>query len=97
MSVQFSGKLSSLLDIVAAHFNLAWNYNGKRITIDRVLNKSFDVPALPIIANMSFNVGTGLTSSDENSQVASVQSATTNSVADIWQDIENGLSFNHSN
>ena len=92
MSVQFSGKLSSLLDIVAAHFNLAWNYNGKRITIDRVLNKSFDVPALPIIANMSFNVGTGLTSSDENSQVASVQSATTNSVADIWQDIENGLS-----
>ena len=92
LSVQFSGRLSSLLDIVAAHFNLAWHYNGKRITIDRVLNKSFDVPALPIIANMSFNVGTGLTSSDENSQVASVQSATTNSVADIWQDIENGLS-----
>ena len=92
MTIQFSGKLSTLLDIVTAHFNLAWHYSGKKITINWTVNKSFDVPALPIIASMSFNVGTGLTSSDENSQVSSVQSATTNSIADIWQDIENGLS-----
>ena len=91
MSIEFSGKLSALLDLVASHYNISWNYNGKKITIDYLINKSFDVRALPIIGNMSFNVGTGLTSSDENSRVSSVQSATTNSITDIWQDIQNGL------
>ena len=92
MIIQFSGKLSALLNMVAAHFNIAWYYNKEKITIDYVVNKSFDVPALPVIANMSFNVGTGTSSSDENSRIASIQSATTNSITDIWQDVQNGLS-----
>ncbi len=92
MIIQFSGKLSALLDMIAAHYNVVWKYNSKNITIDFIVSKSFDVPALPVIANMSFNVGTGLVSGDENSSVSSVQSATTNSVTNIWQDIQNGLS-----
>ena len=92
MIIQFSGKLSALMDMIAAHYNVVWKYNSKNITIDFIVSKSFDVPALPVIANMSFNVGTGLVSGDENSSVSSVQSATTNSVTNIWQDIQNGLS-----
>ena len=92
MIIQFSGKLSALMDMIAAHYNVVWKYNSKNITIDFIVSKSFDVPALPVIANMSFNVGTGLVTGDENSSVSSVQSATTNSVTNIWQDIQNGLS-----
>ena len=89
--LRFSGRLSTLLDMVAAHFNAVWKYEDGKITINRIVNKIFEVPALPLIATMNFGISTGSSMSGNGSSGGSGTTATTNTVSDIWTEINNGL------
>lgn len=91
LPLQYSGKLSTLLDVVTAHYNVAWRHVGGKIVLDQVVNQSFDVPALPVIANLSFSLEAETNSSGETSGAESGQSATTDTAADMWLEIKEGL------
>lgn len=55
--LKYSGNLSGLLDILSAHFNVAWRYERGRIVIDSTVTRSFDVPALATATGMNFKLG----------------------------------------
>lgn len=57
MPINYSGSLSGLLDMVGAHFNVAWKYEKGRIIIDSTVTRSFDVPALATVTGLNFNLG----------------------------------------
>lgn len=57
MPINYSGSLSGLLDMVGAHFNVAWKYEKGRIVIDSTVTRSFDVPALATVTGLNFNLG----------------------------------------
>jgi type IVB pilus formation R64 PilN family outer membrane protein len=92
--LNYTGPLSGLLDIVSAHFNVSWRYEGGKIVLDQVVTRSFDVPALSVAASLSFDLGTqssngqgstGGTTSTGNS------SATTKSQIDVFAELDAGL------
>lgn len=47
MRANWRGPLSGFLDLVAAHFGLAWEYDGREIRISRFQTRSYTVHALP--------------------------------------------------
>ncbi|MXX91322.1 MAG: hypothetical protein F4213_06480 [Boseongicola sp. SB0677_bin_26] len=47
MKVDYEGPLSAFLDLVASRMDVAWTYDGKIVTIDRMVRRSWDV-ALPL-------------------------------------------------
>jgi type IVB pilus formation R64 PilN family outer membrane protein len=57
MPLNYNGSLSGLLDMVGAHFNVAWKYEKGRIVIDSTVTRSFDVPALATVTGLNFNLG----------------------------------------
>jgi type IVB pilus formation R64 PilN family outer membrane protein len=57
MPINYNGSLSGLLDMVGAHFNVAWKYEKGRIVIDSTVTRSFDVPALATVTGLNFNLG----------------------------------------
>lgn len=57
MPINYNGTLSGLLDMVGAHFNVAWKYEKGRIIIDSTVTRSFDVPALATVTGLNFNLG----------------------------------------
>lgn len=92
MPLNYSGKLSGLLNVLASNFNISWSYTGGKIIIDYVVTRSFDIPALPIIANLSFDLTTKsetTTSGDSGgASSSSGQQATTKSATDIYRDLQ---------
>jgi type IVB pilus formation R64 PilN family outer membrane protein len=85
--INYAGPLSGLLDIVSAHFNVAWRYDGGKIVLDQVVTRSFDVPALSIAASLSFD----LTSKSDSDTGTSGSTAKTNSTTDVFSEIDTGL------
>ena len=57
MVLNFHGRLSDLLDLVAANFNVSWKYERGKIIIDSTVTRSFDVPALPMVTSLGFALG----------------------------------------
>ncbi len=82
MPMKYSGSLSGLLDIVGAHFNVAWKYEKGRITIDSTVTRSFDVPALATATGMNFKLG----ATSGNGGTASNESNT-----DFFAELQTGL------
>jgi type IVB pilus formation R64 PilN family outer membrane protein len=82
MPMKYSGSLSGLLDILSAHFNVAWKYERGRITIDSTVTRSFDVPALATSTGMNFKLG----ATSGNGGTASNQSNT-----DFFSELQTGL------
>jgi type IVB pilus formation outer membrane protein, R64 PilN family len=91
MSINYSGKLSGLLDMLAAHFNVAWRYERGKIVLSSVVTRSFDVPALPIIANLTFDLTSKAETNGETSTSTAGQSAQTKSAIDVWKEIQEAL------
>lgn len=88
MALNYSGKLSSLLNVVSAHFNVAWSYERGRIVLESVVTRNYDIPALPVIANLSFDLTSkGETSGEGGSQSAG-QQATTKSASDLFKELQ---------
>lgn len=57
MRVDFKGKLSDLLDLVATNYNVAWKYERGKIVLESTVTRSFDVPALPMVTSLGFTLG----------------------------------------
>lgn len=57
MVLNHHGRLSDLLDLVAANFNVSWKYERGKIVIDSTVTRSFDVPALPMVTSLGFALG----------------------------------------
>jgi type II secretory pathway component GspD/PulD (secretin) len=57
MVLNYHGRLSDLLDLVAANFNVSWKYERGKIVIDSTVTRSFDVPALPMVTSLGFALG----------------------------------------
>lgn len=91
LALNYTGKLSGLLDMLSAHFNVAWRYEGGRIVLDAVVTRSFDVPALPIIANLSFDLTTKSQTEGNESSASSGQAANTKSATDVWKDMQTAI------
>jgi len=91
LALNYTGKLSGLLDMIAAHFNVAWKHEGGRIVITSVVTRSFDVPALPIIANLTFDLTSKSETRGETSSTEAGQSAQTKSATDVWKEMETTL------
>lgn len=85
--MNYSGSLSGLLDIVTAHFNVAWRYEGGQIVLDAVVTRSFDVPAISIASTMSFD----LSSKSTSDATGSGSSAKTNSTTDVFAEVDTGM------
>lgn len=91
MSLNYSGRLSSLLNVVSAHFNVAWRYDGGRIVLETVVSRSFDIPALPVIANLSFDLTSKGETSGEGGGQSAGQTAATKSASDIFKELQTGI------
>jgi type IVB pilus formation R64 PilN family outer membrane protein len=95
MPLNYSGKLSGLLNMLASNFNITWSYNGGKIVIQSVVTRSYDIPALPIIASLSFDLTSkSEASSSESGGGASSnsgQAATTKSATDIYKDLQGAI------
>ncbi|MBY3151268.1 hypothetical protein HFO56_02565 [Rhizobium laguerreae] len=57
MALNFHGRMSDLLDLVSANFNVSWKYERGKIVIDSTITRSFDVPALPMVTSLGFTLG----------------------------------------
>lgn len=91
MSLNYSGRLSSLLNMVSANFNVAWRYEGGRIILESVVSRSFDVPSLPVIANLSFDLTSKGESSGEGGSQTAGQTAATKTASDIFKELQTGI------
>lgn len=91
LPLRFTGKLSNLLDVVTAHYNVAWRHSNGKIVLDQVVSQSFDVPALPVIANLNFSLEAETNSEGETSAASSGQSASTESSTDLWNEINGAM------
>ena len=47
MKVDYSGRLSEFLDLVATHFNQSWQHKNGRIVFSKLITRTFELPALP--------------------------------------------------
>ncbi len=84
MQINYQGPLSGLLDMVAAHFNVAWKYEMGRITIDNTITRSFDVPALATITGLNFSLGS-------QSKGSNGGQAKNETKVDFYGELDNGL------
>lgn len=96
MRVNYTGSLSGFMNLVSAHFNVGWDYSDGRIRIRRTVTRTFSVPALPIISDLSFTLDSGGESDSGGGEGGgatseSSQSATTTSAFDVWKDIRGTL------
>lgn len=99
MQVRYSGSLPGFLDLVASNFNVSWEHREGKIVFHRYISRTFDVPALPVTAELGFKLTSGSKSSqgggggDSQSGGTSGadQTAETKSKFDLWKDLETTL------
>jgi type IVB pilus formation R64 PilN family outer membrane protein len=84
MQINYQGSLSGLLDMVSAHFNVAWRYEMGRITIDNTITRSFDVPALATVTGLNFSLGS-------QSKGSNGGQAKNETKVDFYGELDNGL------
>lgn len=91
--LNYTGPLSGLLDIVSAHFNVAWRYEGGKIVLDQYVSRSFDVPALSVAATSSFEIGSSSSSEGGNGGISTNgnSSASTKTDVDVFAELNDGV------
>jgi type IVB pilus formation R64 PilN family outer membrane protein len=89
--MNYAGPLSGLLDIVSAHFNVAWRYEKGKIVLDQVVTRSFDVPALPIAASLSFDLSSKTSNQANGNSSQSGSEAKTSSETDVFKEVDNAI------
>lgn len=57
MRVEHQGSLSKLLDQIGARMDLAWSYDGKAITFDRMVTRRYSVPIPVGGSNLTASIG----------------------------------------
>lgn len=85
MVLNFSGKMSDLLDLVSANFDINWKYERGKIVFETTITRNFDVPALPMATSLSFAVGA-------QGEGVTGQSATTSVTVDVFTEMTEALS-----
>lgn len=85
MVLNFSGRLSDLLDLVAANFNVSWKYERGKIVLDSTITRNFDVPALPMVTSLGFTLG-------EMRENVGGATAKTDVTVNIYEELTNSLS-----
>ena len=96
MRVDYTGRLSEFLDIVATHFNQSWQHRNGRIVFSKLITRTFELPALPGAQELEFNLtsGNGNSSSGgggaggQATQGKLDQTATIKSAVDLWKEIK---------
>lgn len=91
MRLNYSGKLSGLLDLVAANYNLHWEFKNNRLLFSKTVSRVFDVPALPIIQDLSFSMSSGSSTTGDGATSNGSQSASTRGGFDLWSDLQNAI------
>ncbi|WP_310622229.1 PilN family type IVB pilus formation outer membrane protein [Flexibacterium corallicola] len=91
VQLNYKGALSGLLNIVSANYNLSWRYDGETVVFDSVLTRTYDIPALPSVASMQFDLASNSQTSADSGGVTSGQSAGTKSTSDVWTELDKGL------
>lgn len=91
MRLNYAGKLRGFLDLVSSNFNIGWEYRGGRILFSTTITRVFDVPALPILAQLSFKMESGSTVGGTSGGSSAAQSAETKGGFDLWTDLGNTL------
>lgn len=89
--MNYNGSLSGLLDIVGAHFNVAWRYEKGKIVLDQVVTRSFDIPALPIAASLSFDLSSKTSNQTNGNSSQSGSEAKTSSETDVFKEVDNAI------
>ncbi len=91
MPLNFSGKLSGLLNLISSRFNVWWTYKNGVIEFYEMETRVFLVYALPVSTTMNSTIG-GSSSSDGESSSGET-SATMTSVADtaLWAQINTSI------
>jgi len=89
MRVNYSGNLKGFLDLVAANFNVHWEYKEGRILFSRTVTRIFDVPALPIVAKLSFSMRSSAGGAGDGTQAG--QTASTEGGFDLWADLNEAM------
>lgn len=85
MVLNYHGRLSELLDLVAANFNVSWKYERGKIVIDSTITRSFDVPALPMVTSLGFALG-------EMQETAAGAHAKTDVTVNVFEELTAALS-----
>lgn len=97
MKVDYSGRLSEFLDLVATHFNQSWQHKNGRIVFSKLITRTFELPALPGAQELEFNLtsGNGQTSSGgaggQQTKGQLDQKASISSAVDLWKEIKETL------
>lgn len=91
MQVKYRGSLSGLLNLVASNFNVSWTYTGGRIVLQSMVTRTFEVAALPISQEMSFELGSGNSGGEEGGAGGAGQKASTKSAFDVWAEIKTSI------
>lgn len=93
MEVDYSGSLSGLLDVAASYFNLAWKYESGKVVLDTVVSRTFDVPALAMVTNLTFDLtSASSTQADQaGSDSAAGQTAKSTLETDVFKEIETAI------
>ncbi len=96
MRVDYDGPLPGFLDLVATNYNIGWEYVDGQIVFERVQMRSYEIPALPILAKESFSMSSGSSTGSGDSTSASStgdadQKASTETTYDIQTDIKAAL------
>ena len=82
MAVDYEGPLSAFLERMAARMDVAWDYDGTVINIDRMINRDYRI-ALPNGQTEYTSTATGLGTTNTNIK--------TTRAIDIWKDLEDRL------
>jgi len=97
-TVAYNGKLSGLLDLVAARYNVSWEWEGNGIRFFKTKSKTFRLAALPGDTSLKSTVGTqsstggGSTDSSASSSASSSQEAGFQfSGLSVWKGIEDSV------
>lgn len=97
-TVAYNGKLSGLLDLVAARYNVSWEWEGNGIRFFKTKSKTFRLAALPGDTSLKSTVGTqsstggGSTDSSSSSSASSSQEAGFQfSGLSVWKGIEDSV------
>ena len=92
MTVNYTGTLSGFLDLVADNFSFGWEYESGRISFAHNSIATFDIPALPIIMKLAFELDSTAantsSSGGSNQSGGSSQKANTNAAFDVWSDLD---------
>lgn len=97
MKVDYTGRLSEFLDLVATHFNQSWQHKNGRIVFSKLITRTFELPALPGAQELEFNLtsGNGQTSGGgaggQQTKGTLDQKASINSAVDLWKEIKETL------